>query len=260
MNIFSGARRIAAVIAFLWVCGWTAAAVFHKVTVNARYDFVVGSEFANFAGFDLHSCPEKTYQRSLDIRTDSGRPIHVTLCVFGSAFNLPNGFVLEDPTVLVQNPFYKYADIETKRKLFMIHVAQHPSYKSANAATKKAIRERFGIPESEINSKDAVADSLDSKIANPFDPDKYLQKAFPIDNPFDIFDEDKIYAALKIGKEDQARLNDKWWELWRLSYGQGLAILLGGLATLWVFTFFVGWIVRGFLNIPAGVDSRPNGG
>lgn len=33
---------------------------------------------------------------------------------------------------------------------------------------------------------------------------------------------------------------------------------LGGLAFIWVFTWVVGWIVRGFRGIPRGQDSKPN--
>lgn len=32
---------------------------------------------------------------------------------------------------------------------------------------------------------------------------------------------------------------------------------LGGLAFIWVFTWGVGWIVRGFMGIPRGQDKKP---
>jgi hypothetical protein len=51
-------------------------------------------------------------------------------------------------------------------------------------------------------------------------------------------------------------LNQKWWESWRSAYGQGLAVMLGGLIALWIFSLAMGWIVRGFLGIPLQRDTR----
>lgn len=65
----------------------------------------------------------------------------------------------------------------------------------------------------------------------------------PPTNPFDIFDEHEVHNAFKIRKEDDARLNEKWWESWRSAYGQGLAVMLGGLIALWIFSMAIGWIV-----------------
>ena len=252
MNIFSGSRRIATVAGALWIVGWLIAAATHETRVRARYDFVVGSNYANFAGFDLYSCPQNTDQRSLDIKTESGHPIQITLCIAGSSINVPQGFILDDPTLLLKDPSYINAPLDIKQKLFNTHVAQSPDYLSANLATKNAIREKFGVQKIQELQK------------APFDPDAYLaQKEGPWTkyqsnkgNPFDIFDESKLAAAFKIRKEDQLRLNEKWWESWRSTYGQGLAIMICGLALLWIFSLAMGWIVRGFLGIPHGADSR----
>ncbi len=257
MNIFSGSRRIATVTAALWVTGWLIAAAVWETKVYARFDFVVGSNLANFAGFDLHSCPEKADRRLLEIKTKSSRPIQITLCIFASGFNVPDGFVLVDPTTLLENPFYKYADLDTKRKLFNVHVAQQPSYTSANEATKKAIRDRFSVPENLTDEKGNVKGSFDLKTAKPFDPDKYILDKSQEKNPFDIFDERTIRTAFKIRDEDEGQLNEKWWESWRSAYGQGLAAILGGLFALWIFSLAMGWIVRGFLGIPRGMDYKP---
>lgn len=257
MNIFSGSRRILTVAGALWVIGWLIGASIHETKIVARYDFVVGSEFANFAGFDLYSCPEKTDQRSLDIKTESGRPIHVTLCISGTSINVPEGFILENPTLLLQNPSYKNADLETKRALFNAHVANNTDYIAANTATRKAIRDKFGVSEGLTDKKEKGKGSFDLKTAKPFDPDKYLKDTAPAINPFDIFDERAIQTAFKIRKDEQARLNDKWWESWRSTYGQGLAAMLGGVIALWIFSLAMGWIVRGFLGIPLGRDSKP---
>ena len=252
MNIFAGSRRIATVAAALWIVGWLIAAAAHETKVSARYDFIVGSNFANFAGFDLYSCPQNTYDRSLNIKTESGRPIQITLCIAGTSINVPQGFILDDPTLLLKDPSYINAPLDIKQKLFNTHVAQSSDYLSANLATKNAIREKFGVP------------GIQELEKAPFDPDAYLARKegagtnyqSNTGNPFDIFDENKIHAAFKIRKEDQVRLDDQWWKSWRTAYGQGLAIMIGGLATLLIFSLSTGWIVRGFMDIPRGQDQK----
>jgi hypothetical protein len=257
MNIFSGSRRIATVAAALWATGWLIAAALHETKVYARYDFVVGSSFANFAGFNLYSCPPNTDKRSLDIKTESGRPIQITLCIVGSSINVPQGFILDDPTNLLKDPGYLNAPLGIKQKLFNTHVAQSSNYMSANSATRKAIRDKFGVSEGLIDEKEKGKGTFDLKTAKPFDPDKYLEDTAPTINPFAIYDEQAIKNAFKFRKEDEARLNKKWWESWRSAYGQRFAAMLGGLIALWIFSLAMGWIVRGFLGIPRGMDLRP---
>jgi hypothetical protein len=257
MNIFSGSRRIATVAAALWVTGWFIAAASHETTVVARYDIIGGTKNVTFVGFDLYSsCPQKTNEQSLKFQTETGHSIDVTLCISGSGINLPEGFVLDDPTSLVQNPFYKYADLETKRKLFDTHVAQHPSYISANAATKKAIRSRFGISESDDKTFDPDAYLADKKAEAELNARRRLAeleaKAASKTPPL-VTNE----VEFKISKQEEERLNKKWWESWRSIYGQGLAVMLGGLLALWIFSVSMGWIVRGFLGIPRGMDFKP---
>ena len=122
----------------------------------------------------------------------------------------------------------------------------------------------FALPFNTIREKFGVSGDKELEKA-PFDPDAYLAKKegpwtkfqSSTGNPFDIFDESKILAAFKTRKEEQVRLDEKWWESWRTAYGLGLAIVIGGLATLWIFSMAMGWIVRGFLGVPRGMDSKP---
>lgn len=257
MNIFSGSRRIATVASALWVIGWLIAAADHKTTVVARYDIVRGTKTATFVGFNLFSsCPQKTKEQSLEFKTEGGHPINVTLCISGSAIYVPEGFVLDKPTLLLKDPGYINSDLETKKRLFAIHVAPSEDYKTANLATKKAIRNRFGISESD---------------EKPFNPETYLAglKTEAVLTARRRLAELEAKAAgetlpaatneidFNISKQEEARLNGKWWESWRSAFGQGLAVMLGGLIALWIFSMAMGWIVRGFLGIPPGMDYKP---
>jgi hypothetical protein len=285
MNIFSGSRRIATVAGALWVIGWLIAAVSHETKVYARYDFVVGSNFANFAGFDLYSCPQKTNSRSLEIKTESGQPVQVTLCISGSSINVPEGFILEpfDPDVYLAKKQIESENGLTPNtiKVFFADGTSH-TYANSNdeiTADKLLQRAKKDFPNKEVakiigkgvhwidyealakifGGEVVVEEKKKIALANALA--RLQEKANtgsnePQGNPFDIFDERKVHSAFKIRKEDEARLNAKWWETWRSAYGQGLAAMLGGLIALWIFTLAMGWIVRGFLGIPRGMDSK----
>jgi hypothetical protein len=255
MNIFSGSRRIAIVAGTLWVVGWAVAAALHETKIYARYDIVGDVKNATFVGFNHNSCPQKTNEHSLKLNTKAGHPINVMLCISGSVIYVPEGFLLDNQKLLLQDPGYINSDLETKKRLFAIHVAQSPDYMAANLATKKTIRSKFGIPE------------IDEK---PFDPDAYLagKKAEDELNARRRLAELETKTAdqpapaksfnnsFKLNEEEDTRLNQKWWESWRSAYGQGLAVMLGGLIALWIFSLAMGWIVRGFLGIPLQRDTR----
>jgi hypothetical protein len=282
MNIFSGSRRIATVAAALWVTGWFIAAALHETKVHARYDFVVGSSFANFAGFDLYSCPQKTDQRSLEIKTESGHPVRVTLCIDGSSDNTPQGLATEsfDPDkYLARKNLETEAELEPNTiKVFFTNGTSH-IYKNIHEVinySKVLERTKKDFPNKEVSkivgnglywvNYEALAkifggvpdtDGKQKKTLTQLQQKSNEENKVPQTNPFDFFDESKIHTAFKIREGEQVRLNDKWWESWRSTYGQGLAVMLGGLLALWIFSMSMGWIVRGFLGIPRGMDSRP---
>lgn len=62
--------------------------------------------------------------------------------------------------------------------------------------------------------------------------------------------------AFVIPAEDEEWIEKRRWSaIWRDVWAATL-ILLAGLAGLWAFTWAVGWILRGFMGIPRGADSR----
>lgn len=258
INIFSGSRRIAIAFGGLWVFGWAIAALFNETTVRARYDFIVDSKFAQFIGFDLFSCPTKADQRSQEIKTTSGRTVQVTLCVFGSAKDLSKRFVVDNPAILLQDPRYIESDLATKRRLFDVYVAQSAEYMAANPATKQAIRNRFSVSEGE-----AIKEGAETRLPHP-DNAKLVHSKTSMEGEDQEIDrlstpvELGAPAGFKIRKEDEARLDERWWNTWISTYLNGVAIMLAGLASLWFSTFVTGWIVRGFLGVPVGKDYRQN--
>lgn len=62
--------------------------------------------------------------------------------------------------------------------------------------------------------------------------------------------------AFVIPKADEDWIESQWWSARWKGIRDATLGLLGGLATLWAFTWATGWIVRGFMSIPRGSDSR----
>ena len=56
----------------------------------------------------------------------------------------------------------------------------------------------------------------------------------------------------KITEKNEQWWSEKWENIW-----EGALTLIGGLTVLWVLSWFIGWIVRGFLGIPMGQDRKP---
>jgi hypothetical protein len=47
-------------------------------------------------------------------------------------------------------------------------------------------------------------------------------------------------------------------KMWRSQFAEAMGYLAAGLAIFGAFVLAIGWIVRGFLGIPRGMDKRPD--
>lgn len=66
----------------------------------------------------------------------------------------------------------------------------------------------------------------------------------------------KVVANFKLSKADEEWADSvAWSERWG-NIKIGAAVTIGGLAFLWIFSWCVGWIVRGFASIPSGQDFK----
>lgn len=66
----------------------------------------------------------------------------------------------------------------------------------------------------------------------------------------------KVAANFKLSKADEEWADSvAWSERWE-NTKIGVAVTIGGLAFLWIFSWCVGWIVRGFAGIPSGQDFK----
>lgn len=65
-----------------------------------------------------------------------------------------------------------------------------------------------------------------------------------------------ISKKFRFSAEDEKWIEEQKWPSIFRQLGLGALGVAGGLVFLWAFTWAVGWIVRGFMSIPRGSDSR----
>lgn len=65
-----------------------------------------------------------------------------------------------------------------------------------------------------------------------------------------------VLDTFQIPEAEEDRINSLWWPKKLKLVGTYFLGMLASLAGWWAFTWTVGWIVRGFMGIPRGADSR----
>jgi hypothetical protein len=65
-----------------------------------------------------------------------------------------------------------------------------------------------------------------------------------------------VTQSFVIPLEDEESIEARWWSKRWHGIWEATLYLIGWLAFLWAFTWTVGWIVRGFMDIPKGRDRR----
>lgn len=66
----------------------------------------------------------------------------------------------------------------------------------------------------------------------------------------------KVAASFKLSKVDEEWADSAAWSARWKNIKDNITITIGGLAFLWIFSWCVGWIVRGFAGIPSGQDFK----
>ncbi len=66
----------------------------------------------------------------------------------------------------------------------------------------------------------------------------------------------KVSDSFSIPISDEAALDAQYWKVLLKDLAVGSMVALASLVSFWGFTWAVGWIVRGFLGIPRGMDQK----
>lgn len=74
--------------------------------------------------------------------------------------------------------------------------------------------------------------------------------------PWVAYQNKEVADNFLIPPADESYINRLWWSQTLKNAGMYFLGMLASLAGWWAFTWTVGWIVRGFMSIPRGADSR----
>jgi hypothetical protein len=240
VNIFKGARRIAAVLAICWVAGWVAAVFMTTASGSMIYHYAWPNEPPKLVDGDGCGADDAS---SFSHKYIGYGSVYLTLCFKGR----PDG----------SEPMVAYA------------VQQDPS-KKAGPEERYFIREmvelhparRFEV-EKAIDQVTASKDpSRDLKIAFALH-EKYLQdskavtyisakKFSPTINKYIT----ATSSAFEIPEKDLPLAKARIWDARKRIMPIYGGIMAGGLVAGVVVMLAIGWIVRGFVGVPMGKDSK----
>lgn len=253
INMFEGARRIAKVIAALIVVGFVVA-IFTNDPDPVSVTYLIAGP--NKAPVRIGKCDSDTSTHSKEATSLSGREVIIYLCfkkpeVTKSAVSQNpkplRVFKVKAPNGSIREVTAPEGSTSTQIIAFVkATILADPNYSNANEATKQAIRIKWGLDD----------DGLKWQV-EAFDPDAFLAKATEQqEREFEERLNLKQTETFKIPESDQSYITRAAWI--QIAKHAGLYILgmLASLAGWWAFTWTVGWIVRGFMGIPRGSDSR----
>jgi hypothetical protein len=222
INIFEGARRVTKLIAVIWVLGMS---------------FYAFREFT-----------EKGYVRAY-FRVDlpDGVPIRMTEqehCDVNDVNEyLSSPYTSKDAKISVTLCFKPYIDKESDWVDVPASKTQPQQPKIYDELPEGAVfidePAQIAQPAQQPQKRKPTFEEF---LKNEYKPEQAKQK--------------KIAANFKLSKADEEWADSvAWSERWE-NIKIGAAVTIGGLAFLWIFSWCVGWIVRGFAGIPTGQDFK----
>jgi len=224
INIFEGARRLTKLIAVIWVLGMSFYAFTEKGYVYAyfRVDLPDGVPIRMT---EQEHCDKNDATEYLSSQyTSKGSDVSVTLCFKSDEW--------EDITPTKPAPVKKAVSFD-EWKAMGEPSAQQPA-QEVQQPTKK-------VP---------IVDELPPG----FEFVDKLPPGFVRESEFKK--QKKIAANFKFSKADEEWADGVAWSERLEKIKTSATVTIGGLAFLWIFSWCVGWIVRGFAGIPSGQDFK----
>lgn len=290
LNFFEGGRRVALLVGGAWVLGWVVYAVFSEPYVTARFA-VPGPGMAHVA---TGSCGEQDALGFADVKDIKGNKVNVTICFTASRSD--DGRMLVPYAVAPWEKARKELEaiapnaaepLPSARDLFpLLEAADRrgdvshartlaETVKALDVAEKHAVwivsnERKVGTPEFATRADDyraarATAERLLKRtieigvvprdIAASNTPatvwlmhEKYNSQVTQYVQDFRerfVLSDQERQDLVSVRRE---AFLEQWTEAGLLAFG--------GAAVIFVFTFVVGWVIRGFMGIPRGRDER----
>ena len=285
INVFEGARRIGLAFGGIWVIGCLAFAVFSKPFASMTY----AVEWPLQPATKVKSCAKEDATEYIAVKTSKGDSVSVSLCliahkatdgrllvpflVMHSESNRPRTVPLEEvegnPVAGDKDSIVWDMGTTAGRDLSAELFGGSPSKTAPVPALKAHILTADKSSEGRPWEKDRT-----EKTPNPWDKDPIVTPKKQIVQVSDlppkyIMNEQYSSEVIKYGREVAARFSlspdgmkdaeQAVWDARIKQWKEALQFASGGAAFLWAAVTGIGWIVRGFMGIPRGKDTRPAG-
>lgn len=243
LNVFEGARRIALALGALWVAGCIAYAVFAEPYASATFAIPGPGE----PPVKAERCADDDATAYTTAKTSKGHSIGISLCF--TARKAADGRLLVPYSTITRVPDGSPAGIyvegipSSMSRAEVVAKLKANGYKAGNIDTGEMtlpMKAQLAPPDSQEVPLWGHYLKLDAKHSS--EVSKYTAEA------------EKRFT---VSASDLERLEGLYsralFDQWKLA----LQVLAGGLVFGWVLMAATGWIVRGFMGIPRGSDSRP---
>lgn len=246
VNMFEGARRISLVIGALWVLGCLAYAVFSSPYASVTYAISWPGARATLA----QSCGDEDAHEFMPASLPNGDSIYLTLCF--TAHKSDDGRMLVPYKVMPRPAAQDGGQAAQPAKL----VDDNASFKLTKGMTVDDIYQALRDADAKGDAKRAkeIAAVIDSLPAAVRTQRYWMNERFNADVREYTTAAAKQFRLSSEGMaEAQERVSSARYKVWQQA---GIALVCG-IGGGWLFIACIGWIVRGFLGIPRGQDSRP---
>ena len=230
INVFEGARRITKLAAILCVVGISIS------QFQSIYDPYVDTYFQvdspdsapfRMDGKENNCDPDDATEYLSSLHTRKGTKINATLCFKTRVFG--------DGRKLIPIWVEHFTEINQLSEWMKINKDQKGTLKYE--AVEKSYQEK--INQNNKNKAWAVGVGFD----------KYSTEVTSYTN--------KVTDSFNLSKADEEWADNEVWAARWDKIKDYVLYIVGGLAFIWMFSWIVGWIVRGFFGIPSGHDFKP---
>jgi hypothetical protein len=243
LNVFEGARRISLALGALWLVGCIGYAVVAEPYVSATFAIPGLGE----PPVKTDRCADDDATAYTTTKTSKGHSVGISLCY--SAQKSADGRRLVPYSTMTRVPDGTPAGM---------YVEGLPTSMSRADVIAKLKANGY-----QVSNIDAV------ELARPLKAEPYApgSQEVPIWGHYlkmDTNSSSEVYKytaeaknRLTLGSSDLERLEELHSRAVFVQWKVALQVLAGGLAFGWLFMAATGWIVRGFMGISRGKDSRP---
>ncbi len=221
INMFEGARRITKLVAVIWVVGCFFFAFEWSPTIHAYFRVEVPGNTPirmNEQECDTDDANESFYSKY----TSKGTSVSGAICF--------KSVVSDDGRKLI--PF-KIVNIEEVARAF---------YNAQKAGDKEAVLK--------------LGNYLKYLESRPLNQINYIEKE-RYSNEVSSYTK-QVIDDFKLSKADEDWIDGELWPTRLKKIKEGTPWIIGGVVCLYIFSWCVGWIVRGFAGIPLGQDRKPD--